>query len=1030
MPPGSVTTENVDYLQRCLIPPPDMGGPGTVGAPGTRRLLHVAGIGRPDKESKGQAMSADGRWRPRTAGLLTGLYGYRIPVVFQATGTPQGIDIRLGSWSARADASGEIQDRRSGVIESVLQGLYSTVDVERVADRPSSWPLSGLALGVPAPIGSDEADGAAPLDRVIRSLSGTEWSALVLAYPVAETAVGTVRAQVLNEMRAIEAAIRTEGAPSPLAQQYLELLNVALVSLGEGLATGAWRTAAYLLGDGESYPRLATAWRSVFSGEASLPEPVRVFDRPEVEALARDWVLPDLEGAPGPGYYRRPFEFQTLLSTAQLAAYMHLPELETPGFAVDMVPRFDAVAASGSDEGEITLGRIMHHSRDTSADYRVSAASLTRHVFVAGTTGSGKTNTIFSILAQADAIGVPFLVVEPAKTEYRALIEHPVLGPRMRVFTAGQAGVGPLLLNPLEVPPDTTVSEHMDLVRAAFAAAFGMWTPLPQILERCLHDVYTDRGWNLRTNENARMAAGDDHDDAYPTLGDLVAKAAEVIPTLGYEDRVTGDMQAALTTRLDSMRAGGKGAMLDVTRSLPIADLLAGPAVIELEAMGDEGDKAFVTAMILIRLAEHRRAQGQRDGLGHLLVIEEAHRLLGNVPASAGEGMANPRGQAVETFSNLLSEIRAYGQGVIVADQIPVRLAPDVVKNTTLKIAHRMVSEDDRAAMGGAMAMEEAQTRALTTLKVGQAAVFSTGDDSPLLLRVPLAKDPLSPTPPRDDVVAAHMARWRSATALDALFLPRAFCAETCAGAPEACAVARQLTGDEYVQRTLSRVVLSTIDEAGAIGRLWEDLVGVVRARRPRRVAERDLLRAFAGHGSDWLANRRGAQAAWSFAETSEYRDHLRAVLLAQVDQAGAAANGAVARFQQTVRRLDARDFEPYSACHLVCTQNPPLCLYRSAVADLVASGHYDAAWREADAADARSEDKRRQRTWGVCQDASYELVEFPHEEHDPLERTAVELAARRVCLCFEQQMLAGDKRKVPRTSRRILARVLAEAGL
>jgi DNA helicase HerA-like ATPase len=111
------------------------------------------------------------------------------------------------------------------------------------------------------------------------------------------------------------------------------------------------------------------------------------------------------------------------------------------------------------------VGRIVHRRRDTRTDYRIALSSLTRHVFVAGVTGSGKTNTIFALLAEAAAAGVPFLVIEPAKTEYRALIDHPAIGDRVRVFTAGQAGVGPLLLNPFEVPPGTTVSEHLDLVR-------------------------------------------------------------------------------------------------------------------------------------------------------------------------------------------------------------------------------------------------------------------------------------------------------------------------------------------------------------------------------------------------------------------------------------------------------------------------------------------------------------------------------------------------------------------------------------
>src|SRR5207249_6099681 len=133
-----------------------------------------------------------------------------------------------------------------------------------------------------------------------------------------------------------------------------------------------------------------------------------------------------------------------------------------------------------------------------------------------------------------------------AKTEYRALIDHPKLGPRMRVFTAGKATVAPFVLNPFEVPEGTTVNEHLNLLRAVFTAAFGMWTPLPQILERCLHDIYIDRGWDLRTNLNSRLSNQGDTTAAFPTLSDLIAKTNEVIPALGYEEKVTGDLRAAL----------------------------------------------------------------------------------------------------------------------------------------------------------------------------------------------------------------------------------------------------------------------------------------------------------------------------------------------------------------------------------------------------------------------------------------------------------------------------------------------------
>jgi hypothetical protein len=274
------------------------------------------------------------------------------------------------------------------------------------------------------------------------------------------------------------------------------------------------------------------------------------------------------------------------------------------------------------------------------------------------------------------------------------------------------------------------------------------------------------------------------------------------------------------------------------------------------------------------------------------------------------------------------------------------------------------------------------------------------------------------------------MARWRQGSQYGSLYLPRPFCAQTCVDSPAACEAARLLAGDEYVQRALSRTVLSTIGEPAAIDRLWPDLLAVLRARRPVTLGETGLLRAFAGHGADWLANRRGAQGVWSYTDTAEFRSRLQAVLLAKLagDPDGLAAP--VAALRATAERLHRRQFEPYPACHLVCTQDPPLCLYRSAVADLVAGGRYRTAWREADVADAGAADGRRQRTWDVCQDAAYELVEFPDAEIPAEFNTAVDAAARRVCLCYEQQMLANDRTKVPRTARRILARVLSAAGL
>ena len=344
-------------------------------------------------------------------------------------------------------------------------------------------------------------------------------------------------------------------------------------------------------------------------------------------------------------------------------------------------------------------------------------------------------------------------------------------------------------------------------------------------------------------------------------------------PGLGTSRHVGADIEAALTTRLDSLRAGGKGAMFDVVRSIPMEHLVDYPVVLELERLGDDGDKAFVMGLVLIRLVEHRRAQGASDQLEHLLVVEEAHRLLANVTQSR-EDVGNPRQYAVETFTNLLAEVRAYGEGVVIADQVPVRLAPDIVKNTNLKIAHRIVAADDRLVLGAAMAMDDAQTRALTTLAVGEAAVFGGGDDTPLLIGVPLVKDELANVSIGDDVVTREMRSWR-AGGLEALFRPRPFCEETCETS-EACEAARAMLDADVVQRAVARTVLSMIEDFGALDRMWDDLLSVIRSRRSARLDEDSLLRSFAGHAADDFAERRGRQASWLYRDVDELATHLR----------------------------------------------------------------------------------------------------------------------------------------------------------
>ena len=128
---------------------------------------------------------------------------------------------------------------------------------------------------------------------------------------------------------------------------------------------------------------------------------------------------------------------------------------------------------------------------------------------------------------------------------------------------------------------------------------------------------------------------------------------------------------------------------MDTPKSVPIGELWSRPVGMELEDLGDDETKSCVIGILLVQLYEYRKA-GMTKGsksLEHILMIEEAHRLLKNVSVT-GEGDST-RAKSVEFFCNLLAEIRTFGQGIMIADQIPTKLAPDTLKNTNLKIVHR-----------------------------------------------------------------------------------------------------------------------------------------------------------------------------------------------------------------------------------------------------------------------------------------------------------------------------------------------------
>lgn len=451
------------------------------------------------------------------------------------------------------------------------------------------------------------------------------------------------------------------------------------------------------------------------------------------------WDVPlDVRPATGAGDVDDPpWLPRVIAGVDSVAALAHPPSLEMPGIRVVDLPTFDLTPEV---RGPLVLGSVLDHTRSPTVPLSIPLESVNRHVFITGATGSGKSQTVRSLLTSVSEARIPWLVIEPAKAEYAKMAGRLGANGKVVVIRPGAPGAPPASVNPLE-PSSILVGgqrvyfplqTHVDLVRSLFTASFQAEEPFPQILAAALARSYEELGWSLSLG---RAIEGDPAIlPRFPTLSDVQRQALAAVDAIGYGREVRDNVQGFVRVRIDSLRQGTPGLFFEGGHPLDIESLLEDNVVFEIEDLGDDRDKAFFIGNLLIRLFEVlrlRESAGAAGGpLRHVTVIEEAHRLLANVEEGSSIG------QAVTMFANLLAEVRAYGEGIIVAEQIPAKIIPDVVKNSAVKVMHRLPSADDRDFVGATMNLTVEQSETVVSLPPGVAVAHVDGMDLPVMVQV------------------------------------------------------------------------------------------------------------------------------------------------------------------------------------------------------------------------------------------------------------------------------------------------------
>jgi hypothetical protein len=431
-----------------------------------------------------------------------------------------------------------------------------------------------------------------------------------------------------------------------------------------------------------------------------------------------------------------------LATAGLLTALAGLPQREVPGLRVVDAGEFDVTSETGTTGTAgapgtgpaVSLGVILDAQDRPAGELLVPLPTLNRHALVTGATGAGKSQTVRHLLTGLTRAGLPWLVIEPVKSEYPGMAGRLAgfgLAGEVTVLNPADPGAIPLSVNPLAPELGYPVQAHIDMVRALFLAAFDADEPFPQIIAQALQRVYEANGWDVVTGGRMTGAAAE---PGVPSLAQLQRAALEVIEDVGYGRELQADVRGFVDVRLRSLRIGSAGRFFEGGHPADITRLLRRNVVLCLEDVANDEDKAFLMGTLIIRVVEHLRLAaraGRPAGVRHVIVIEEAHRLL----RARREGRASAH--AVELFAAMLAEIRAYGEGLVIAEQIPAKLVADVVKNTALKVMHRLPAADDRDLAGAAMNLDDAQSRQVVSLEPGVAAVFADGMDRPIRVRVP-----------------------------------------------------------------------------------------------------------------------------------------------------------------------------------------------------------------------------------------------------------------------------------------------------
>lgn len=518
----------------------------------------------------------------------------------------------------------------------------------------------------------------------------------------------------------------------------MQRLQTHLERIEECESFGMWNFAAYFIGETAAETETAAnTYKSVIAGTDSGIERNAINSWNDEDSIEE--LMPYLTHFMHPQFVYTGFGYgedryiavnpSALVSTNELAIHMGLPRHSVRGLPVVEHAAFgqEVISRKKATEKRINLGNIYNMGQKTETEVMLDLNSLSMHTFVTGSTGSGKSNAVYHLLREVRKKGIPFLVVEPAKGEYKKIFKdvkcygtNPLMGELLRI-------------NPFSFPTGIHVLEHIDRIVEIFNVCWPMYAAMPAVLKESIENAYKSAGWDLDLSINEKV------DNLYPTFDDVLRELDKTINSSEYSSDTKGDYIGSLSTRIKSLTNGINGRVF-VSDEMDLEDLFDKSAIIDISRVGAVETKSLIMGLVVMKLQEYRmsNADEMNSELKHITVLEEAHNLLKKTSTEQSADSSNMVGKSVEMLTNAIAEIRTYGEGFIIVDQAPNLLDTAAIRNTNTKIVLRLPESTDREITGGSIALQDTQFDELSKLPTGVAAVYQNDWQEAVLCQMPV----------------------------------------------------------------------------------------------------------------------------------------------------------------------------------------------------------------------------------------------------------------------------------------------------